>query len=188
MAGMVTGILLAAGLSERMGQDKLLLRYRGKTLLSRAVNLLVELPLQQRILVTTAARVERVKVPPAVEVVVNAHPERGQSFSLRLGLERAKGDHYLFLTADQPLLNAEEVERLLRQADGEHIVYPMAGGIPRSPVLFPARFRQELMALEGDTGGRAVRAAHPGSCLPLEAEHAAPYLDIDTEEDYNRLI
>lgn len=190
MGNTVTAILLAAGQSSRMGQgvDKLALPYGGRTLLERAAELLCALPVEQKILVATPLRLEALRLPAAILARANPHPERGQSESLRLGLAAATEESYLFLTADQPLLDVATVRWLLELADGTSIVYPTVAGKPRSPVLFPARFRQELLAGKGDQGGRQVRAAHPRSCLALEAEDPAPFWDIDTPEDYKILL
>lgn len=178
---------MAAGFSRRMGEDKLLLPFRGLSLLERAVRLLETLPLHQRIVVSTPERLVRVALPADVAAVVNYRPDLGQSESLRLGIAAADGDAYLFLTADQPLLDAHTVAWLLSHGDGERIVYPVVEGRPASPALFPARFRAELLAQRGDAGGRAVRAAHPEFCRPVPVADPLPFRDIDTREEYEAL-
>jgi len=183
----VSAILLAAGLSRRMGgRDKLLLLYRGKTLLQLAVGLLDSMPVFEKILVTTAERMEKVAIPATVRGVINPNPEEGQSGSIRLGLELATGEWYLFMAADQPGLTTDCLLRILDIAreNPDKIVYPSISGMPTMPCLFPARFKEALMRLSGDTGGRAVREAYPGDCLTFEAENPESYLDIDSEEDW----
>lgn len=187
----VSAILLAAGLSRRMGgRDKLLLPCAGQTLLARAAALLDSLPFREKILVTTVPRLEQTALPPGITSVLNPHPEAGMGESLRLGVTAATGEAYLFLPADQPLLEPSTLLWLLRAArdNAGKIVYPSVGGEPRSPALFPARFRPELLALPGDSGGRGVRLAHPEDCLALEAENPAAFLDVDTGEDYALLL
>ncbi|MCL2216821.1 MAG: nucleotidyltransferase family protein [Defluviitaleaceae bacterium] len=185
----ISAIMLAAGLSRRMGEDKLLIEFEGKTLLNRAIELLDSLPCREKILVITPARLCFAIVPETVTVVQNTSPEDGQSKSLKLGLQAATADSYLFLTADQPRLTFESLKRLfgLAKENPAQIIYPTVLGKPCSPVLFPARFRQELLAQTGDTGGRAIRAAHPDSCLTFEAESPLDFIDIDSPEDLFRL-
>lgn len=172
------------------GQDKLMLIYRGKTLLLRAVELLDSFDFHKKIIVTTEERLERVTLPDSVRAVINRNPEAGQSGSLRLGLEAANGEWYLFLTADQPKLTPECLRPLfdLAAANTGGIIYPSVNGKPCSPVLFHACFRAELSRLTGDSGGRAVRAAHPERCLTFETDMPDCFDDIDNENDYKKLI
>jgi len=169
-----------------MGEDKLNLTYHGTPLLQCALDLLEELPVQEKILVTTKARLDMILLPPGVRAVINTCPESGQSGSVRLGLEAASGSSYLFLTADQPRLSAYDLHALIDAANrnSNSIIYPVIGGKPCSPTLFPALFREELLALTGDVGGKMVRDAHPEKCIEVEPEFPGNFHDIDNAEDY----
>ena len=172
-----------------MGRDKLLLPWRGMTLLRRAVALLDSLPVFEKILVTTPARLEHIDCPPTVRAVINPCPEAGQSQSVRLGVNAAAGTGYLFLMADQPLLMPDALRPLLEKAGAhpDRILFMSVKEIPCTPIVFPERFRAELLGLSGDAGGRAVREAHPEACLSCEAEEPAAFWDVDTTEDFNSL-
>ena len=185
----ISVIILAAGLSRRMRHDKLLLYYRGKTLLQRVVDLANDLPVFEKILVITSVRLERLLLPPEIRTVVNNNPELGMSESLKLGVKAATGDAYLFMTADQPKLSSKAVFVIIDKAENNSgkIIYPQIDGKPCMPALFPACFREELLKLTGDIGGRAVRTAHPEACLAFDAVNPEEYFDIDTEEDYQSL-
>ena len=184
----ISAILLAAGLSRRMGGiDKLLLGYEGETFLSRAVSLMDGLPVFEKILVTTSARLERARVPSGVSVLVNPRPEDGQSGSMRVGLEAATGDHYLFLMADQPLLEAEDLAPILAAAHRGLIVFPVVYGKPCTPALFSSVFRGELLSCSGDSGGRSVREGHPESCRAVEVANPRRFLDVDSTGTYDAL-
>ena len=176
----ISAILLAAGLSRRMGgTDKLLLEYCGKPLLSRAIDLMDSLPVHEKILVTTAERIKHVPVPGSIRALVNPCPEDGQSGSMRLGVMAASGEYYLFLAADQPLLEAADITPVLDAAEENKIVYPTVEGNPCTPALFSAAFREELLAQSGDCGGRLVRMAHPHACRAMEAVNPGNFFDID---------
>jgi len=168
-----------------MGEDKLLIEFQGRTLLQRAVMLMVGLPVCERILVTTAGRLESLALPNGVRAVVNPAPEEGQSGSVRLGVAAATGEWYFFMLADQPLLNRGDLLPLLECAgdrDGR-IIYPVINGNPGAPSLFSSRFRPELLALSGDTGGRAVREAHPEACTEFKPERPEHFMDVDSEKE-----
>ena len=182
----ISAILLAAGLSRRMGGvDKLLLDYNGKPLLSRAIALMNSLPVYEKILVSTAERLKRVSVPDSVRVLINPSPKDGLSGSMCLGVKAACGDYYLFLAADQPLLEAADLRPVLDAAEEGRIVYPTAEGKPSTPALFSAVFREELLVQSGDCGGRLVRMAHPEACCAVEAENPGHFFDIDSWRGFN---
>lgn len=183
----IDGIILAAGLSRRMGANKLLLPYRGRPLLQHAIDLVASLPLDARILVTRQDNLPMLRVPDSFLVVFNERGELGQSESLRLGLQQAHGEAFIFFQGDQPLLDRETALAVLARSTQRHIVFPEHRGRPGAPVCFPARFRKELMAVTGDCGGREVRDAHPDDCLRVSVTSAAVLLDVDDPESYRSL-
>ena len=184
----ISAILLAAGMSRRMGTDKLLLEYQGRSLLQRSIDLLSDLPVFERILIITNERLETISIPPDIQLIINHSPENGQSESIRLGALAATGTHYLFITADQPRLTPVDLKPFLESIEQDSIIYPVINNKPCSPTLLPARFKPELLALSGDTGGRVVRDAHPEICHAIVPERPENFVDIDYMEDYHKLI
>ena len=185
----ISAILLAAGLSQRMGCDKLLLEYHGKTLLQRSIELLSSLPVFEHIIIMSDTRNEIITLPSGIRSLINHIPENGISGSIRVGIEAATGTHYFFLTADQPLLTVADLIPLLEssEADPDKIVFPVIDSKPCSPTIFPGHFRTELLDLSGDTGGRAVRDANTGAWHTVEPERPFNFVDIDSAEDYQAL-
>jgi len=185
----ISAILLAAGLSNRMGKDKLLLKYLEKSLLQHSTDLLLEIPVFERILITTDTRSKTLILPPGICVYINDLPEEGQSRSIKIGVEAATGTHYLFLNADQPRLTPDDISLLLKSAKNnpEKIIYPVIDSAPCSPAIFPEYFRKDLLNLTGDDGGRIIRLANPGLCYEVEVLNPDNFIDIDDEKDYNLL-
>ncbi len=71
-------------------------------------------------------------------------------------------DYLCFAVADQPNLRAESITKLLKTADGQtRTACLSAGGNSGNPVLFHNSLVPELMALQGDRGGKAVMRVHP---------------------------
>ena len=188
----IAAVILAAGLSRRMGQNKLLLPFRGGSLLGRTLRLTAALPFSQRILVTSeqvqTALQQGDELSPDFQIVLNHAAEQGQSVSLRLGTAAAIGDGYLFFTGDQPLLDATVVLSVLEHAAPNRIVVPRALGRPGNPVFFGAYFRDALLDCRGDRGGRGVRDAYPHCCIYVDVPDARCLADIDTPEQYAALL
>jgi len=183
----ISAIVLAAGMSRRMGTDKLLLEYQGRSLLQRSADLLSELPVFERILITTCEHSEKITLPSNIQLIINQSSENGQSESVRLGIQAATGTHYLFMTADQPKLTPVDLKPFFESIEPDIIVYPVINNKPSSPTLLPARFKPELLALSGDTGGRSVRDAHPEICQAIVPARPENFVDIDYMEDYEKL-
>ena len=184
----IDAIILAAGLSTRMGANKLLLPYMGKPILQHCLDLAAALPFYSRTLISREETLAGVSIPASFKVILNPAPEKGQSASLRLGLEPALGDGFLFFQADQPLLDAATVRAVLALASENSIVVPRYAGVPGNPVFFPARLKSELMAVEGDRGGRNVRDRHSDICRYVDIADPGPMWDVDTREKYELLL
>jgi molybdenum cofactor cytidylyltransferase len=195
----LTGIVLAAGASTRMGRPKQLLPLGGRPLLQRTLDQAAAACLDELILVLghRAAEVRDaldLPDPSRCRVVVNEHYREGQAGSLRLGLRSADpaAAAAAILLGDQPLVTAGRIDRVVRayREAGALAARPMyvgAGGerVPGHPVLLDRSTWAELERLGGDRGARDLLAAHPDwLCeIPLGDE---PPLDVNTEEDWRR--
>lgn len=182
-----SAIVMASGLSRRMGKNKLLLPYRGKPIAAYTLDLVKGLDLKERILVTAYDEVAALGKERGFQVVINDENEEGKAASIRKGLDAAEdADGYLFFVADQPLLKKETVEKMLRLFEKENrIIAPVYRGRKGNPVLFPAGFKEELSGLTGDEGGSKIVKRE--SYLPLEIDNPRELEDIDTVESYERL-
>lgn len=184
----ISAIIMASGQSKRMGKNKLFLECAKKTFLKRTLDLVQHFPFNERILVVSPENYEELlSYQRDFTVLLNQEYEQGQSASVRLGTEAASGDGYLYLTIDQPLLTPKIIRQLLQKASFDNIVFPLKEGQPSSPVYFGAKFREELLDVSGESGGRAVRNAHPEVWCPVPVEPAYLLTDIDTIDDYIRL-
>ena len=184
---MIGCVLLAAGRGLRFGENKLLARLEGRTLLDRAIDAIP--PGLRTVAVVSSPETARIAAARGLPVIRNDRPEDGISRSVRLGTG-ALGDceAILYLVADQPRLSREGVERVLAL----HREYPdcicaaSSDGKRGNPCLFPRRFYPELLALAGDRGGSAVICRHE-DCLRLTELPAVQLRDIDTRADLSAL-
>jgi molybdenum cofactor cytidylyltransferase len=188
-----TAIVLAAGLSRRMGRPKLLLDLRGKPVIRHTVERLVAAAAMDEILVVVGpehAALERALGGLSVRLVVNPAPEAGQGSSVSAGIQAlsARATAALIALGDQPGI-AVEVIRKLRAAletPGKSIAAPRYTDGLGNPVIFAAAVFPELAALPGDRGARSVVERDPARLAVVEIASAMPS-DLDTPEDYERL-
>ena len=192
------GIVLAAGMSTRLGQPKHLIEVGGKTLLARVVAAALESELSEVILVLgyEAGRVLAALGPlgchERLRTVVNAKYEDGMSGSLQAGLLPVKEQYpaAMFLLGDQPLIDAAAINLLLRRfwSSGKDICVPVQGEKRGNPVCFSRRFYERLLRIQGDTGAREIIRRHPEDVLWVEIDRPSFFLDIDRAEDLELLL
>lgn len=196
---MIAGIILAAGFSSRMGQPKALLRLgeSGPTFVCRLVCSLRQARLDPVIVVAGVdaglIRAALQDVEPAVTVAVNDDPARGQLSSLIVGLDacdRTEIDAALIVPVDQPLISPATVTSLVDQyrRTGAAIVRPVHGARHGHPVIFDRRLFKELRRANPAEGARSVVRIHAADVADVPIEDEGAFADIDTREDYERLI
>ena len=189
----IAAIVLAAGGSARMGQSKQLLPINGQPMVRRVTATVCAANLAQ-VVVVTGAQAEAVKKALAglpAEIVVNEAWAEGLSSSLRLGLRalRPEIQAALMVLADQPALTPELLNTLAKRyrATGAAIVLPVYQGRRGNPVLFDRALFADLLAVEGDQGGRAILACYASSIERVEVDDPSVLLDIDTRADYDKV-
>ncbi|MDP2660497.1 MAG: nucleotidyltransferase family protein [Dehalococcoidia bacterium] len=191
---MITGIILAAGESKRMGKPKQLLSFGSSTILEHVVENLLRSRIGELILVLghqsgpIEARLEGVPV----KKTINPDYREGMSTSIRAGIEAASTESRAFLIAlgDQPLVRSEVVDQLVAayEESGKGIVLPSFGGLSGHPVIFDLKYRDALLSLSGDKGGKSIVAAYPEDVLEVKVETASVVYDIDKWEDYQEQL
>jgi molybdenum cofactor cytidylyltransferase len=195
----LSGVILAAGSSSRMGRPKQLLPLAGRPLLQHVLDEAVSSCLDEVVLVLGHRADEirqALRLPEGrrVRAVANADWARGQSTSLRLGLRSTAptAAAAAVLLADQPGVEAALIDRvagafLEAGLPAARPVYSGADGrrVPGHPVFLARRIWSEVDELGGDEGARALLAARADRLLEVPVEGEPP-ADIDTWEDYQR--
>jgi molybdenum cofactor cytidylyltransferase len=188
----VDGIVLAAGGSRRLGRPKQLLLYKGKTLVRHAVEAGLAASLRS-VVVVIGAHGEEVKAALEdlpVRFVENPHWETGQSTSIRAGLQALPDGTgaAVFLLGDQPNTPPDLIRKLVEvhRRTLAPLIAPRVEERRGNPVLFDRETFMDLENLSGDVGGRALFSRYTEESVEWQDEKAM--VDVDTEEDYRKLI
>ena len=181
-------IVMAAGYSRRMGKNKLQLPYRDTNLLGYTLEKLSFLPFYNIYVCGREEWVKQLAEKFNYIYLENKNSHLGQSESVKLGVSSSSGEGIVFFTGDQPLLTKNSILKIYFEfLKYNYITIPVAEGERFSPVFFPFKKRQELLKLEGDTGGREV--IKNSSLISLvDFSSKTEFLDIDTPEEYNDII
>jgi molybdenum cofactor cytidylyltransferase len=185
----IAALLLAAGKSSRMGENKMLAEIDGRPMVARTA---------QRLLASRARPIVAVlgnqadevdvalgKLP--VERVRNPDFAEGLSTSLKRGIAMlpADVDGVVVCLGDMPLIAGRDVDRLIaafNPLEGRAIIAPVRRGKRGNPLLWSRQFFPEMMALSGDQGARKLVEEHADLVAEVEMENDAIFIDIDTPD------
>ena len=193
---MVTALVPAAGMSTRLGRNKLLLSFRGKPLIAHAVDTLLTSAVDE-VIVVLGHEAESVRAAIGegrVTFVENRVYHEGLGSSVRAGVAAIpfRTGAIMIYLPDQPLLEQGEVNLLIRAfaeagKSQKNIVVPLYRGQRGNPVIVDASYRTAILAVAGETGCRRVIKQHPDQVLTIEMKTDHCIRDIDTMEDYQLL-
>lgn len=188
-----TGVLLlAAGSSTRFEQgDKLLAKLSGKPVIDHAGSLLANEGTPARIAVVSPNQPERKArlEKRGWQVIENPEAERGQSTSIKLGVETIRKlqdvNRVLVLLADMPFVPVEHLYAMNNaMRDETQAVMSKTSDVLTAPAIFSASVFDRLENLVGDVGAKAVfQSLELTSTVNLPREET---LDIDTAADLDR--
>lgn len=188
-------IILAAGNSSRLGSPKQLLEYKNTTLLKNTIK---EASIVQNvvIIVVTGSNTELIENGlnfTDINTCFNSEWESGIATSIAKGLKELlllcpDCDSCIFAVCDQPYITTSVFENLIDeyQNAAKGIVASAYAQTMGTPVLFNEKYFDELLELEGHEGAKKIinRFLDDVIAIPFEKGN----IDIDTIEDYNKLI
>lgn len=186
-AGKCVALILAAGQSRRMGTaNKMTVEVLGKPMVRHVVEAAAASKADQ-IRVVTGHKPEDVETALSgidVTYVHNSFYADGLSTSLAAGISSlgAEVDRVLVLLGDMPFVTTEMINEILGQDAGDAgIIMATCEGKRGNPVLWPRRYFEELLNIEGDTGARHIIGANAERVVEVEIGRAAA-TDLDTPE------
>ena len=193
---MVTGVILAAGRGERMGEPKQLLPLGGKPMVWHVATAACLADFDEVILITGAygTIVQQALQDLPLQVIHNADWAQGQSTSVKKAVYSIKAEEQavVFLLADQPLVDVSLMNELIKvyhkKDTKASIIIPRALNKPGNPVLFDLGiWRSALLQLSGDEGARQIIRQYPAAIYYLELLDGQTFLDVDTPAEYKKM-
>ena len=189
---MICAIVLAAGLSSRMGVQKLLLPFGGKTVIGHIVDQLLASTIGDVHVVVghQAGRISRELSGRAVSIVKNPNYKSGMLSSIRCGLRNLPEEcrAVMVVLGDQPSITTELIDQMLQSyaATEKSILVPLCKGKRGHPILFSLQYRDEIITRYANVGLRGLLHDHPEEVFELTVSTASVLCDMDCPDDYRR--
>ena len=184
----ISCILMASGLSERYGSNKLLEKLEGREVILHTAGSLTAAGFRPTA-VTRSPEIRALMEASGISCILHDQPKK--SDTMHLGIIHSPPDAagFLFMPADQPLVRPASLRRLAEHffAHPERAVRLGSGSTPGSPVLFPAFCREDLLAYTGDRGGMDVIRSGHIPCDLVQADYAWELWDVDTPDSMEQV-
>jgi CTP:molybdopterin cytidylyltransferase MocA len=181
--GKTVGLLLAAGASQRFGdQNKLLAHYRGKPLIAHAADAMRACALDHMVAVVRDDDVAALLSAFAIVAPKNTEPAQSDSLSagIRVCLDQ-NPDRILVVLADMPRITSAHLQAVIVRCTPSRASASSDGSRRMPPACFPAARVGELLSMQGDTGAAALLRALPNEALVMTAP--AMLKDVDVAGD-----
>lgn len=181
-------VIMASGMSRRFGENKLLIDFRGKTLIERALDITEGL-FDKRIVLTRDKIVEKICKDKNVEVLLHDYPHRNEAITLGVAaMENMDG--VMFCPCDQPLLEKSTIQSLQDAfvKKGSGIFRLSWENTKGAPVIFGREYMDELKMLPEGKGGSYLMDKYKEDVSEVHAFSMEELLDVDTREDYEKLL
>lgn len=191
MKGFVA-VILSAGISKRLGFNKLTIKINGEAVLRKAICPFISAGIGKVFIVTgvESQDIREELAGYAVEFIENKDYSLGMSTSVKASLPFIPNNEGVFFhLGDKPFLETEMIYRMIdmyRENSGK-IIVPVFNGEKGHPVLMDVgNYSNEMKTLNGDKGLREIIEKHTGDVIFIEGNEGSLF-DIDTIEDIERL-
>ncbi len=190
----IWAIILAAGASTRMKQQKLLLPFGDKTIIETVVNNAAQ-AVKTNIIVVLGSHhneISRLIEPFNVKICLNKNYSEGMLSSVICGFKTLpkEANAVLVFLGDQPQIPSRATDLVIDawKKSGKGIVMPKFNGRRGHPLLIETRYSGEIKKLDPEKGLRALAEKYKNDVCEVECEIPEILRDIDTPEEYEMEI
>ncbi|MDW3194105.1 MAG: nucleotidyltransferase family protein [Cytophagales bacterium] len=189
----VSAIVLAAGLSRRMGmENKMGLMYQGKPIVHHVIDQLTKSTVFETIIVTSEVSQD---LFPNHDIILNEHYQTGMTSSIQAGVRAASAhtEGYMICLGDQPLIQTEDYDHIVNafsenfRDNPSSIIAPTYGGKKGNPVVFPFTFKEVILNHEEPEGCKSIIQSNKQHVHAIEMSTNHVLQDIDTPTDYKQI-
>ncbi len=179
------GVLLAAGSSKRFNGNKLMHPFDGEPIAVRSARSFAQAFPGGIAVVRSDSPLKPLLEAAGLRVVECARADEGMGASLAAGVAATvDASGWVVALADMPFIRPQTHSRIAASlAAGAALVAAGYRGERGHPVGIGARFREQLLKLEGDAGARNIVRANPGLTQLIECDDPGVLRDIDTRDD-----
>ena len=190
----ISGILLAAGLSTRMGEPKQLLPFGESTIVETVVDSMLGAKFDEVIVVVghCASEIQEQLGTRPIRTVFNADYREGMLTSAQTGVRALKAsDAFALMLVDQPFITSTLIDQVVdayRQTESG-IALPSYNYKRGHPVIFDRKYTSDILALTSESGGVRTLFKKYGNDIhyvPVDTDRVLR--DIDYREDYERAL
>jgi molybdenum cofactor cytidylyltransferase len=191
---MISAVVLAAGMSTRLGRPKQLLSIGDQTMIEVVIDKLLEAEIEEIVVVVGyhADRIKELLIERDIQIIYNPDYKLGQSTSLIKAIEalNEKCTGILCMLGDQPLVKLSTLNSLITEFEqgDDLIVFPKYNDQRGNPAIFSTKLKSEMLKVSGDQGARSLLIKYKDQSKAIEVDDQGVIFDIDTESDYQRLL
>jgi CTP:molybdopterin cytidylyltransferase MocA len=188
----VWAIVLAAGLSTRMGTQKLLLPFDDKTIVEKTLENILNSGIENIVVVLGAnhSEIREVLNLLPVQTVINDQFKDGMHTSIIAGVKALPDEAkaVMIFLGDQPFIPPITIQNVIDawNTSGKSIIIPLCDGKRGHPPLYDTSLRDEILNLDREVGLRSVALKFPDKICEVETFCPTIVRDIDTPEEYLR--
>lgn len=191
----ISATILAAGSSQRMGDNKLLLPFQDNTLINVVCKTIIDSYLKP-VFVVTGFENKKVleSLPKSIDkIVYNEDWSRGMATSINKAISSLPNniDGNMIVLGDMPLVTVKTINKLHQvflNNNGNKIIYADYLGKQANPVIFPRKFFDEILHLNGDRGCKKIIYKNRKSSIGVPIDSSEVIFDCDTKDDYSDLV
>ena len=192
----VSSIILAGGLSRRLGRDKAIEPIAGEPIIARVIKRLASLTDETVVVVNNAARAQELPLPDDAKIAVDIYPDSGSLGGIFSGLAAADSDWGFVVACDMPFLNPRLIAHMLTLRCGYDAVVPMLDGYPEpthaaySKACLPHiedRLKARRLKIAGFFDDVRVRYVSQQEVEDYDADRLS-FFNVNTPEDLARAL